>query len=74
MKDYEPTNSFKRRPSLPQIIAYILVLAQFLIFTSCLQSRIDSNSSRISLCVVYYTSFVGVIIAALLASCADPSD
>lgn len=57
-----------------QIIAYIILIIQFLVFTICLQNNIAHHTTRIALIVVYYISFCGLVIAGAVTSCTDPSD
>jgi uncharacterized membrane protein YfbV (UPF0208 family) len=67
-------NTFTKAPVYTQIIAYIIVTTEFLIFSICLQSNYANQNSRIILSVLYYTSFVVMVIFWMITSKIDPTD
>lgn len=74
MKHYEPSHTFTKAPSIPQIISYCVLLTSIVIFSTCLQNNISSFASRIALMTMYYFSFLAIMIAGILTSCTDPAD
>jgi len=74
MKPYEPNHTFTKKPSIPQLTSYCVLISKIIIFSACLQNNISSQISRVAFMVMYYFSFVGVLIVGTLTCCTDPAD
>lgn len=70
----QETNTFTKAPVVTQIIAYVVVFIQFLIFTICIQVNISSTKNRIVVSVLYYLSFIIMLVSWIFTSKIDPSD
>lgn len=74
MQKYKPINTFSQRPSLAQIVAYLLFASQIVLFAVIIQKHYVSHSMRIAMIIVYSTVVVGHIVITVLTSYSDPSD
>lgn len=74
MQKYKTINSFTQRPSVAQIIAYLLFTMQIVLFAAIIQKHYKSNAKRIGIIVVYSILLFVHILATFLTSCSDPSD
>ena len=74
MKQYEKITSFTQRPSVPQIVSYILFLLQVITFYTLIQSNYSQEISRTLFHILFAISISGEIIFTIITSCIDPSD
>ena len=71
---YKPVTSFSRRPCVNQIISYLVIVSENISFWALIQNNYTSLSSRWTMIVLFSISTFVLMVAALCASCSDPSD
>ena len=74
MNKYETINTFTQRPSIAQIVSYILFILQITTFYAIIQQRYASIISSIVFHVLFGISILGEIITTVITSYIDPSD
>ena len=74
MNKYETINTFTQRPSIAQIVSYILFILQITTFYAIIQQRYANIISSIVFHVLFGISILGEIITTVITSYIDPSD
>jgi hypothetical protein len=67
-------NSFTQRPSSTQILSYIVVVGDIIIFYVCMMPNFQSIISKIVLSCMFGVASIFVIVSAVISSLIDPSD
>jgi hypothetical protein len=74
-KKYMPTiNAFTMKPSITQILAYVMILLGLLVFYTCITTNMLNTIANIIFSTLYGFSILMLIIFATLASYLDPTD
>ena len=73
-KKYETINACTRRPSAPQIVAYLLFAFQVATFYAIVENKLVSEDARIILHVFFALSSLLEVVTSLIVSLTDPSD
>lgn len=74
MQKYTKTNTFSRRPSLPQVITYLLFTAEIVFFYALIQNNLVDRGRRIGTIVAFsLVTFIEIGVA-FVVSLSDPSD
>ena len=74
MNKYETINTFTQRPSVAQIVSYILFTLQITTFYAIIQQRYSNTVSSIVFHVLFGISILGEIVTTVVTSYVDPSD
>jgi hypothetical protein len=67
-------NSFSRRPTLPQIGSYLIILMVNISFWGFLQPHFVQMAERFAMIALFTISLVVLILTAAITSIIDPSD
>ena len=73
-EEHKTTHSFTKAPSVPQIVAYSLVVADLVVFVVCQQGNVEDGVTRGVLIGMFGVSFLLIVVFTLCASLTDPSD
>ena len=74
MAKYKAINTFSQAPSPTQIISYLIFVMQILIFALIIQARYRSETTRITMIIIYCIAISFQILITFLTSLSDPSD
>jgi hypothetical protein len=73
-RPYKTVNTFSRRPCLNQIISYIIIVSDNLVFWLLIQTNYASQEYRYSMIALFSFSVLLLIVFGCLTSTYDPSD
>lgn len=74
MEEYKVINSFTRKPSLAQIVSYIVITLQTCIFYVMVRPNIDNFTAKTILTVLFTISLFVCVLSSFFCSYIDPSD
>lgn len=74
IKIYSKVNTYTRRPSKEQIIAYLAMLLELSCFYAILFEKLGQVEYRIPILISYTFCLIAMIVAYLYVSCIDPTD
>jgi lipopolysaccharide export LptBFGC system permease protein LptF len=74
MSEHKIINTFTQIPVATQILSYIIVVMELVLYFACVFPRLESLGACITLTVVLCALTVTVITFTLVASLTDPTD
>lgn len=74
MLENKTVNTFTQKPAATQILSYIVVLMEFVVYFSCLFPHLQSLTAQITLTTLLCGFTLALIGFTLVASVTDPTD